>query len=74
MESTEQEVDDEDFHQDIAEVTDFVNSHRGQERLPEGNAGPGGECFSPNKLKHVEGCVCSHMPHALCWCHIPWFA
>ena len=54
MESTEQEVDDEDFHQDIAEVTDFVNAHRGQEGLPEGSAGPGGECFSPVILKHLE--------------------
>ena len=50
VESTEQEVDDEDFYQDTAEVIDFVNSHRGQEGLPEGTAGSGGEYFVP--------CVC----------------
>ena len=31
VETTEQEVDDEDFIQDSTEVTDFVNAHRGSE-------------------------------------------
>lgn len=49
VESTEQEVDDEDFYQDTAEVTDFVNAHRGQEGLPEGSAGPAGESYLSQK-------------------------
>ena len=31
IETTEQMVDDEDFVQDNAEVTDFVNTHRGSD-------------------------------------------
>lgn len=34
VETTEQEVDDDDFFQDNAEVADFVNAHRGAEILP----------------------------------------
>ena len=39
MESNDQEVDEEDFYQDNAEVADFVNAHRGQEELAEENTG-----------------------------------
>lgn len=43
VESTEQVVDDEDFYQDPAEVTDFVNAHRGEEVLPEEGTAQQGE-------------------------------
>ena len=43
VETTEQEVDDEDFIQDNAEVTDFVQSHRGSE-IPSGPTEPQGDC------------------------------
>ena len=68
MESTEQEVDDEDFYQDTAEVTDFVNAHRGQEGLPEGRAGSGGECVVPCVYSMLKSHVSSDawMPHAFC--------
>lgn len=39
MESNDQEVDEEDFYQDNAEVADFVKTHRGQEELAEENTG-----------------------------------
>ena len=44
VETTEQEVDDDDFFQDNAEVTDFVNAHRGSEMLPT-DGEPQGECL-----------------------------
>lgn len=68
MESTEQEVDDEDFYQDTAEVTDFVNAHRGQDGVPDGSAGPAGECAVPCVYSMSIGYVSSHawMPHAFC--------
>ena len=41
VETTEQEVDDEDFFQDNTEVADFVDAHRGSEMLP-ADHNPGG--------------------------------
>jgi len=43
VETTEQEVDDEDFVQDNAEVTDFVKAHRGSE-IPSATE-PQGDCL-----------------------------
>ena len=39
IESTDQEVDDEEYYQDAADVTAFVNEHRGQEALQDDSAG-----------------------------------
>ncbi len=44
VETTEQEVDDEDFIQDSAEVTDFVKAHRGSE-IPPAATEPQGDCL-----------------------------
>ncbi|DBA75227.1 TPA: MCM DNA helicase complex subunit mcm6 [Trebouxia sp. C0004] len=43
VETTEQEVDDEDFIQDSAEVTDFVKAHRGSEMPPAATEPQGAE-------------------------------
>ncbi len=44
VETTEQEVDDDDFIQDNAEVTDFVQAHRGSE-IPPAPPEPQGDCL-----------------------------
>ncbi len=48
VETTEQEVDDDDFFQDNAEVTDFVNAHRGSEMPPAADGAPQGEAACPS--------------------------
>ena len=44
VETTEQEVDDEDFIQHTAEVTEFVQAHTGSE-IPSGPTEPQGDCL-----------------------------
>lgn len=56
VETTEQEVDDDDFFQDNAEVTDFVNAHRGSEMPPTDGEHPG-ECLLSRCCMGLTGTV-----------------
>ncbi len=66
VETTEQEVDDEDFIQDNAEVTDFVKAHRGSE-IPPGPTEPQGDCLLASALVHCPDCIALN---DLCDCYM----
>ena len=62
VETTEQEVDEEDFIQDSTEVTDFVNAHRGPEvpsaaTEPHGNRLLASDCLNPFAQRVCSGHV-----------------
>ena len=61
VESVEQEVDDEDFYQDNAEITDFVNAHRGQEVFPDESTGAESKGVVSRVCTILQGPASSHL-------------
>ena len=63
VESNEQEVDDEDFYQDTAEVTNFIIERRG-EAIPPHTSGQEGCCISHCQLVRLCKSICHHREQA----------